>query len=323
MAQDPALPRVIALMGPTAAGKTELAIALHQQLGADLISVDSTLVYRGMNIGTAKPSPQELALAPHQLIDIRDPSEPYSAADFVKGASEAIERSIAAGRTPVLVGGTMLYFKALLEGLSPMPASDPGVRAEIEALGQTLGWPALHAELAAVDPPAAARLHPNHSQRIARALEVFRVSGKPLSQWQAAGSQGLANQYRWQQVAVAPQDRSVLHQRIAERFQAMLSSGFLEEVQGLFERKDLHPELPSMRAVGYRQAWQYLAGELDYQQMQVAAVAATRQLAKRQLTWLRSWHDLSWVNTQNAQGQLLEFDEILNKVLNVLGETPI
>lgn len=323
MVQDPSLPRVIALMGPTAAGKTELAIALHQLLGADLISVDSTLVYRGMDIGTAKPSPEELARAPHQLIDIRDPAEPYSAADFVKDASAAIERSIAAGRTPVLVGGTMLYFKALLEGLSPMPASDPALRAEIEAQGAARGWPALHAELAEVDPLAAARLHPNHSQRIARALEVFRVSGKPLSDWQAAGSQGLAERYRWQQIAVAPQERSVLHQRIALRFQAMLSIGFLDEVQTLFEREDLHPALPSMRAVGYRQAWQYLAGELDYAQMQSAAVAATRQLAKRQLTWLRGWHDLSWVNTQDAQGQLLEFDEILNKLLNVLGETPI
>lgn len=318
-----AKPLAIALMGPTAAGKTDLAVALHQHLSAEIISVDSALVYRGMNIGTAKPSVEELALAPHRLIDIRDPAESYSAADFVVDAREAMQNITASGHTPLLVGGTMLYFKALLEGLSPMPASDERIRAELEAQASVVGWPALHAELAVIDPVAAAKLHPNHSQRISRALEVYRVSGRPMSEWQLQGGDGLAEQYNWVQIAIAPQQRNVLHQRIAQRFELMLANGFIDEVRQLYQREDLHPDLPSIRAVGYRQVWQYLAQECDFDTMRERGVAATRQLAKRQLTWLRGWHDLSWVNTLDSVGQPLSFHEILDQALNIIGKRAI
>ena len=311
-------PLAIALMGPTAAGKTDLAIALHEHLGAEIISVDSALVYRGMDIGTAKPSAAELARAPHRLIDIRDPAQAYSAADFVKDAHSAMQEIVHAGKTPLLVGGTMLYFKALLEGLSPMPPSDPVVRAAIEAQAAELGWPALHAQLATVDAVTAARLHPNHSQRIARALEVYRMTGKTLSHWQATAGDGLLNHFDWVQLAIAPQERSVLHQRITQRFDKMLQLGFIEEVRALFERGDLHDDLPSIRAVGYRQVWQYLQGVDTYDDMREKGIAATRQLAKRQLTWLRGWHGLSWLNTQAANGDLLSFNEIFSKALNIV-----
>jgi tRNA dimethylallyltransferase len=310
-------------MGPTAAGKTDLAIALHEHLGAEIISVDSALIYRGMDIGTAKPSAAELALAPHRLIDIRDPAEPYSAADFSHDAQAAMVEITAAGRIPLLVGGTMLYFKALLEGLSPMPPSDPQVRSAIEDEARRCGWPTLHRELALVDPVCAARLHPNHSQRISRALEVYRVSGIPISRWQETEGSGLMGQYHWMQIAVAPQDRTLLHQRIAQRFDKMLELGFIEEVACLYRRGDLHEDMPSVRAVGYRQAWQYLAGECDYAAMREQGIAATRQLAKRQLTWLRGWHDLRWVNTQGSRGEPLEFQEILGKILNILKQGAI
>jgi tRNA dimethylallyltransferase len=316
-------PLAIALMGPTAAGKTDLAIALHERINADIISVDSALIYRGMDIGTAKPTAEELRRAPHRLIDICDPAESYSAADFSRDARAAIEEIVAAGRTPLLVGGTMLYFKALLEGLSPMPPSDPAIRGAIEAEAQTLGWPALHAQLAEVDPVCAARLHPNHSQRICRALEVYRISGKPMSAWQAGESNGLLDSYRWIQIAVAPQERTVLHQRIARRFDKMLELGFIEEVEALYRRGDLHEQMPSMRAVGYRQVWQYLAGECDRPTMRERGIAATRQLAKRQITWLRGWHDLSWINTLDAQGQPLESEEIFRQTLNIVEERAI
>lgn len=305
-------------MGPTAAGKTDLAIALHEYLGAEIISVDSALIYRNMDIGTAKPSATELARAPHRLINIRDPAESYSAADFIRDAQAAMAEITAAGRTPLLVGGTMLYFKALLEGLSPMPPSDPQVRAELENTAQLRGWPALHEELATVDPITAARLHPNHSQRISRALEVYRISGMPISHWQQQAGIGLWEQYRWVQIAVAPQDRTLLHQRIAQRFDKMLELGFIEEVNCLYRRGDLHEDMPSIRAVGYRQAWQYLDGKCDYANMREQGIAATRQLAKRQLTWLRGWHDLRWVNTQDSHGESLEFQEIFGKILNIL-----
>lgn len=316
-------PLAIALMGPTAAGKTDLAIALHEHLGADIISVDSALIYRGMDIGTAKPSAEELRRAPHRLIDIRDPAEAYSAAEFVRDASAAMEEIVAAGRIPLLVGGTMLYFKALLEGLSPMPPSDPKIRAQIEQEAAKSGWPAMHAQLAEIDPECAVRLHPNHSQRISRALEVYRISGKPMSEWQAAEGQGLLDSYRWIQVAVAPQERSVLHRRIAERFDKMLRIGFIEEVEALFRRGDLHEDMPSIRAVGYRQVWQYLKGEISASEMREQGIAATRQLAKRQLTWLRGWHALSWINTLDDAGKALANDEILRKTLNIVEQTTI
>lgn len=311
-------PLVIALMGPTAAGKTDLAIALHERLKAEIISVDSTLVYRGMDIGTAKPSATERARAPHRLLDIRDAADAYSAADFVKDAQAAMAEIVDAGKTPLLVGGTMLYFKALMEGLSPMPASDSAVRSAIEQEAAQYGWPHLHAELAAIDPQTAQRLHPNHSQRISRALEVYRLSGKTMSQWQAEPGQGSLAQYRWQQIAVAPQARNVLHQRIAERFTKMLEAGFVDEVRALYQRGDLHADLPSIRAVGYRQVWQYLQGVISYEEMRENGIAATRQLAKRQLTWLRGWHSLNWIHTTDAEGSPLGSSEILDEALNII-----
>lgn len=316
-------PLALALMGPTAAGKTDLAIALREHINADIISVDSALIYRGMDIGTAKPSAEELRRAPHRLIDICDPAESYSAADFVRDAKSAIAEIVAAGGIPLLVGGTMLYFKALLEGLSPMPPSNPEIRAAIEAEAAKRGWPAMHDELADVDPISAARLHPNHSQRISRALEVFRMSGTPMSVWQSGGSGGVIDSYHWIQIAVAPQERTVLHQRIASRFDKMIELGFIEEVASLRHRGDLHEDMPSMRAVGYRQAWQYLSGEYDLAEMRERSIAATRQLAKRQLTWLRGWHGLSWVNTLNTQGNPLSADEIFRQTLNIVEQTAI
>lgn len=316
-------PLAVAVMGPTAAGKTDLAIALHQHLNADIISVDSALIYRGMDIGTAKPSAQELRRAPHRLIDICDPTDTYSAADFVRDAKSAMAEIVAAGRTPLLVGGTMLYFKALLEGLSPMPPADPTIRAAIKSAAAERGWPAMHAELAKVDPLSAARLHPNHSQRISRALEVFRASGKPMSAWQTGGSGGVQDAYNWIQIAVAPQERSLLHQRIETRFDKMLELGFIEEVAALRGRGDLHEGMPSMRAVGYRQVWQYLSGECDLATMRERGIAATRQLAKRQLTWLRGWHGLSWVNIQGVEGKVLTSEEIFRQTLNIVEQRAI
>ncbi len=310
--------KVIALMGPTASGKTDLAIRLHQAMNVDIVSVDSALVYQGMNIGTAKPSPEELAQAPHRLIDIRDPSSPYSVADFVKGATAEIEAIVAQGRTPLLVGGTMLYFKALLEGLSPMPGADTAVRAGIESLAEAKGWAAVHAELAKVDPESAAKIHPNHSQRVSRALEVYRASGKTMSEWQSVAGRGLLDEYDWVQIALVPQNRAVLHRRIESRFEAMLAEGFVEEVQSLFSRGDLHGDLPAIRAVGYRQVWEFLEGCSDYDTMKERAVIATRQLAKRQLTWLRGWSDLNCIETLDKENKQLSSDTILAKALNFI-----
>ena len=288
-------------MGPTASGKTDLAIDLVEPLNAELVSVDSALVYRGLDIGSAKPD------YPHHLIDIRDPSEPYNVADFVRDADAAIADIIARGRTPILVGGTMLYFKAFLEGLSPMPASDSDMRATIEAEAATQGWPAMHAQLESIDPSSAANIHPNHSSRITRALEVYRLSGTPLSQWQQQSQNRVAPTecYRMHQFALAPWDRAVLHERIERRFQLMLEQGFIEEVKDLRARGDLHADLPAIRAVGYRQVWQHLDGEFDVQGCIDRGVAATRQLAKRQLTWLRKWPSLTWLHT-DAYGNLLQ-----------------
>jgi tRNA dimethylallyltransferase len=287
-------PLAIALMGPTASGKTALALELCEHLPCEIISVDSALVYRGMDIGTAKPSAAELARVPHHLIDIRDPAEPYSAADFRRDALPLMDDISARGKIPLLVGGTMLYFKVLREGIADMPPATPELRAEIAEQALRLGWPAMHAELARVDPMAAAQIHPNHSQRISRALEVFRSTGMPMSHLQRmAVDQPLA--HRLVQFALAPADRALLHQRIAERFALMLEQGFVREVEVLYRRGDLHIDLPAIRAVGYRQVWEYLAGQGDYQQMIEKAIAATRQLAKRQLTWLRSWPELQWL----------------------------
>ncbi len=293
-------------MGPTASGKTDLAIALCKHLPCELISVDSTLVYRGMDIGTAKPIAVELAQAPHRLIDIRDPAEPYSAANFVADAEHEIDAIHAAGRIPLLVGGTMLYFKALLDGLAPMPSSKPETRAAIEAEAAEHGWPHLHAELTRIDPAMAEVIHPNHSQRLGRAIEVYRVSGKTMTQWRAeqaaSASMPFAERFDVVQIAIAPRERSTLHERIAERFRRMITQGFEQEVRRLYERGDLHADLPAIRAVGYRQMWEYLEGRLDFDEMIERGIIATRQLAKRQFTWLRGWQDLNWLFTENEAG---------------------
>lgn len=282
--------RWLALTGPTASGKTAAALAIAQRWSVEIISVDSALVYRGMDIGTAKPSAAELAAVPHHLIDIRDPLDAYSAAEFVRDATRLRDDITTRGRVPLLVGGTMLYLKALLDGIDDMPAAQPEVRAAIEAKAQAQGWPALHAQLAQVDPATAARLAPNDSQRISRALEVFRVSGQPISALQQGARKGAWPLPAGALLSLEPTDRAWLHTRIAQRFDAMLAAGFLDEVKVLRARGDLHPDLPSMRCVGYRQAWEALdAGTpAALQQLREQGIAATRQLAKRQITWLRS-----------------------------------
>jgi tRNA dimethylallyltransferase len=321
-------PLVITLMGPTAAGKTALAIALAEQINAEIISVDSTMVYRGMDIGAAKPTRQELARAPHRLIDILDPSESYNAADFCRDAALHIEDIVNKGKTPLLVGGTMLYFNALLHGLSEMPASNKAIRHQIQQLSLEHGWPYVHAVLSKVDPTCAATIHPNHSHRISRALEVYRSSGVTMSRWReksppALSRLGLLEKYRWIQLAIAPKGREVLHQRIAQRFSTMLDEGFLEEMKNLMARSDVTVDSPAMRSVGYRQAWQHLAGQCDRETFIENGIAATRQLAKRQLTWLRGWHDLRWVYTQDDAGRLLSGDEILVKALKLVATRTI
>ena len=302
-------PLAIFLMGPTASGKSALAMELVQRLPCDIISVDSALVYRGMDIGTAKPTAAELAVAPHRLIDLLDPTQAYSAADFCRDALREMAAISAAGRIPLLVGGTMLYYKALLEGLSPLPEADPQIRSHIEAEAQDVGWAALHQQLLQLDPVAGARIHPNDPQRLSRALEVFRITGKTLTE--LTQQQGSELPYRTLQYAIAPSDRAVLRQRIAERFDAMLAQGFEAEVRQLFDRGDLTPDLPSIRCVGYRQMWDYLAGVIDYEEMRYRGTVATNQLAKRQLTWLRGWsHPLTWLET----GSQLNPDIILRDV---------
>ena len=298
----PSLPPAIFLMGPTAAGKTDLAVALAQRLPCELISVDSALIYRGMDIGTAKPDAQLLAEFPHHLVDIRDPLESYSAAEFCADALQAMAQISAAGRIPLLVGGTMLYFKALLEGLAEMPAADAVLRAELEAWAAAEGYAALHEELRRVDPQSAQRIHPNDPQRLVRALEVYRLSGLTMSEHrlrqQARGNQGLLP-YTVAQLAIAPAQRQILHERIALRFELMLEQGLISEVEALRARGDLHLGLPSMRAVGYRQIWEYLDGNIERHSMVERGVAATRQLAKRQFTWLRGWQTpLHWLDSQ-------------------------
>lgn len=283
-------PDIVCLMGPTASGKTDLAVALVERLPFEIISVDSAMVYKGMDIGTAKPDAATLRKAPHRLIDFLDPAEPYSAARFRDDALREIKDIVAHDRIPLLVGGTMLYFRSLLQGLAELPAADETVRAELLAQAAQSGWPAMHAQLAAVDPASARRIHPNDPQRIQRALEVYRLTGVPLSQWHARSAQHLP--YRAVLFGLLPGDRAVLHARISRRFDLMLEQGLLEEVTTLYARGDLDEDKPAIRAVGYRQVWQYLAGEIDRTSMRDKAVATTRQLAKRQLTWLRSMPDL-------------------------------
>lgn len=288
---------VLCIMGPTAAGKTGLAVELVQRFPFEIVSVDSALVYRGMDIGTAKPDAATLRIVPHRLIDFLDPSESYSAARFREDCLREMEQIRLDGRLPLLVGGTMLYFRALQQGLSPLPGADPVVRARLEAQWRELGPEAMHDRLAAVDPRAAARIHRNDPQRIQRALEVYELSGRPLSA-HFAERDPRVRPVSLLKLAVAPCDREVLHERIARRFAQMLEQGLIAEVEQLYRRGDLGPQLPALRAVGYRQVWQYLAGELSYTQMCERAVIATRQYAKRQLTWLRGEPDVIWLDAE-------------------------
>ncbi|NOH85774.1 tRNA (adenosine(37)-N6)-dimethylallyltransferase MiaA [Vibrio genomosp. F6] len=296
------LPLALFLMGPTASGKTDLAIRLRQKYPVEIISVDSALIYKGMDIGTAKPDDQELALAPHRLIDILDPSEAYSAADFRRDALEAMNDIVSEGKIPLLVGGTMLYYKALLEGLSPLPAANPEIRHQIEQQALANGWAALHDELKAIDPVSAERIHPNDPQRLSRALEVYRISGKTLTELTQVKGESLP--FRVKQFAIAPKERAELHRRIELRFDKMLEAGFEDEMRTLYARDDLHPDLPSIRCVGYRQMWDYLDGQCDLDEAVFRGVCATRQLAKRQITWLRSWDDLTWLDSENIEQAL-------------------
>ena len=299
----------IALAGPTASGKTAAALAIARAHEVEIISVDSALVYRGMDIGTAKPSAAELAAVPHHLINIRDPLQPYSAAEFVTDAQRLIAEIQARGRLPLLVGGTMLYFRALMVGIDAMPKADPLLRAAIEEQARAQGWAALHAELARVDPVTAQRLHPADSQRIQRALEVFRASGQPLSSFHTQSTGAVASTGTQPLlISLEPSERAWLHERIAQRFDAMLDAGLIDEVKGLRARGDLHPDLPSMRCVGYRQTWEALDGKWPMAELRDKGIFATRQLAKRQITWLRSMPQRQTVacDAPDALAQVLE-----------------
>ena len=279
-------PTAYALLGPTASGKSTLAMELAAKLPVEIVSMDSAQVYRGMDIGTAKPSAAERKRVPHHLIDLIDPTESYSAGRFRADCVDAIGEIQGRGKVPLVVGGTMLYYKALAQGIDELPVAEPGLRAQIDARAARHGWPALHADLARVDPVTAARLSPNDAQRIQRALEVWELTGKPISELQRSANPGLPFQLR--AYALVPEDRAQLHQRIAQRFDRMLKDGLVEELKGLRGKYELHAGLPSMRCVGYRQAWGYLEGEYGKAELREKGIAATRQLAKRQLTWLRS-----------------------------------
>lgn len=287
------LPPAIFLMGPTAAGKTALAMALRERFPVDIISVDAAQVYRGLDIGTAKPTPEEQARAPHRLIDIRDPAEPYSAAQFCEDARREMDEIASRGRVPLLVGGTMFYFKALEYGLSALPPADEDLRAGLAAEAAVHGWPAVHARLRELDRAAAERIHPNDAQRVQRALEIAlrRDAG-------AGGAMQPSLPYAPIKLALAPQERRTLHERIAVRFHTMLERGLLTEAEGLYRRGDLTLKLPAMRIVGYRQAWDYLIGIINYNAFVERAIAATRQLAKRQYTWLRSYEGIEWIDSE-------------------------
>ena len=289
----------VCLLGPTASGKTDLALALAYHFPAEIVSVDSAQVYRGLNVGSAKPDAEMLASVPHHLIDIREPAEPYSAAEFRLDAIRLIGEIRSRGRVPLLVGGTMLYFRVLRDGIAEMPDRDPAVRAQIEAFAARHGWPAVHARLAIVDPETAARLHPNDPQRLQRALEVYELTGKPMSELHKQS--GSECPFDLLHIGIGIDDRRLLHDRIEERLRAMLDAGFVAEVERLRERGDLTPSLPAMRAVGYRQVWEHLDGAYGEAEMLARACAATRQLAKRQLTWMRSWPDLLQIGTDPTE----------------------
>jgi tRNA dimethylallyltransferase len=304
------LPPALFLMGPTASGKTDLAIELCENLPCEIISVDSALIYRGMDIGTAKPTPAELQKAPHRLVDILDPAQSYSVAAFRKDALNAMQDITAQGKIPLLVGGTMMYYKALVDGLSPLPESDKEVRSAIETQAKESGWDVLHQQLAQIDPTSAARIHPNDPQRLIRALEVYLLTNRSMTDLMATKSAPIP--YDIKQFCIAPDDRKVLHQRIAKRFQLMVDIGFQTEVEKLRARGDLHLNLPSIRCVGYRQMWQHLDGDFDFNEMCEKSIAATRQLAKRQLTWLRGWENIHTLDTfsSNNLSQVIKLSQL-------------
>jgi tRNA dimethylallyltransferase len=312
-------PPAIILMGPTASGKSALAMALATTLPCEIVSVDSAQVYKGMDIGTAKPSPGERGAVTHHLLDIVEPHERYSAARFRDDALTAMREIVERDRIPLLVGGTMLYFKALLEGLNELPEADPMVRLVIDTMADEQGWPAVHAKLAAVDPETAARLAPNDAQRIQRALEIYHLTGKPMAEL-LKKPKYVYFPYRPLRIALVPGDRAVLHARIAERFDAMLNAGLVEELQALREEYGLESDMPSMRSVGYRQAWQYLEGELDRTALREHGIAATRQLAKRQLTWLRSLEDITTFDTSDSDVQAMAVEYVRRQLEAMLYE---
>lgn len=313
-------PLAIFLMGPTASGKTTLAMALCKKLPAEIISVDSALIYRGMDIGTAKPSAEELSQVPHRLINIINPTESYSVAAFYCDALKAMAQITAMGRIPLLVGGTMLYFKALLEGVSQLPPADQEIRARIEHEANTVGWDRLHQKLQRIDPIAAHRIHHHDKHRLSRALEVFFISGHPITELiknnKCIINNNLTYTYHVYQFAIAPLNRAWLHQRIEQRFHRMLTAGFEQEVSTLFASGDLNSNMQAMRCVGYRQMWSYLAGETNYDNMVLQGISATRQLAKRQMTWLRSWRQINWLNSNEPIGAI-------DRILKVVSAVPI
>ncbi len=309
----------VCLMGPTASGKTDLAVELAQRLPFEIINVDSAQIYKGMDIGTGKPDAETLCLAPHRLLDFLDPALSYSASQFCQDARREMKAIHEKGKIPLLVGGTMLYFKALRDGLADMPAADPLVRQEIEQLAANSGWAAVHAQLAEVDPVSAARIHPNDPQRLQRALEVYRLSGKTLTELHGtAADEDVVDRdfpFHLHFLAIQPGLRSVLHDRIERRFMSMLAAGLVAEVEQLYQRGDLSLDMPSMRCVGYRQVWQYLSGELRYDDMVEKSIIATRQLAKRQVTWLRGWDNLQGFESENP--------DLLSEVLKLLESNSI
>jgi len=305
---------LIFLMGPTAAGKTELAVSLVKHFPCDIISVDSAMIYRGMDIGTAKPSADILAQAPHRLVDILDPAESYSVGQFLRDTQIEIQTIQKNGRIPLLVGGTMLYFHSLQQGLSVLPLGDVQVRERINQQAKEYGWATLHQYLATIDPQSAMRIHPNDAQRIQRAIEVYELSGLTLTQWYAKQTPQILTQPLIK-IIISPTQRSDLHAKIAQRFHAMLKQGLISEVEHLYQRDDLHQDLPAMRCVGYRQVWHYLLGELDYNELIERGIIATRQLAKRQLTWLRQQSATVWFDSQQPN--------VIEQVLNYLKTHPL
>lgn len=316
-------PPAIFVMGPTASGKTDLAIALQAHFPVELINVDSAQVYRQLDIGSAKPDAATLEKAPHHLIDIRDPVDAYSAADFLKDATRVMAEITARGNIPLLVGGSMLYFKVLLEGLSKMPEANAEIRDQIQQQADSEGWPAVYKQLQAVDPETAAGLHPNHSQRIQRALEVYLVTGVPMSRLRREENiGGIADQYAIKQLALMPVNRKLIHQRIEGRFKSMMEQGLEAEVQSLYQRGDLHGDLPAIRSVGYRQIWQYLDGQCSLDEAVEKAVVATRQLAKRQITWLRNWPGSCEIEI-DSETELFSIDRMRESALKKLSDAPI